>query len=262
LARYVLGGLSERERERLEEEYFEDDEAFEQMLIAEEDMIDAYVNDGLSEAERTQFEERFLSSPEGRERIQFACALAAAVADARPLQGTGATDATRHGFLDVLSARGAALRFALAAAVLAAIVGIPWLLIERARMRGELQQLRAEHEALGEKVQEMERVAAAEQARGAETPAQLEAGKAQPGPEVGQQRVGVDSKQRPPQTNSSPRGQGEKHEAVIALHTPGQARKSSLPSTTDATVMSPSDVRRIDRLPLQERTVAGLSGSV
>ena len=37
LSRYLLGGLSEAERALFEEEYFADDEAFEQALIAEEE---------------------------------------------------------------------------------------------------------------------------------------------------------------------------------------------------------------------------------
>ena len=45
LGQYILGGLDERERERIEAEYFEDDDAFEQMLIAEEELDNAPILD-------------------------------------------------------------------------------------------------------------------------------------------------------------------------------------------------------------------------
>jgi anti-sigma factor RsiW len=70
LARYILGELSEHERERLEAEYFEDDDAFEQMLMAEEELTDAYVRGELSAEERAQFEKSYLSSPRGCERVR------------------------------------------------------------------------------------------------------------------------------------------------------------------------------------------------
>ena len=85
LTRYLLGAGSPRERERLEAEYFADQDAFENMLSAEDDLIDAYARGDLSAEERRQFEDRFLSSAQGRERVQFARTLAGAVAVAPSL---------------------------------------------------------------------------------------------------------------------------------------------------------------------------------
>jgi len=142
LARYIMGGLSDRERERLEEEYFEDDEAFERLLIAEEDLIDAYARGELSAEERARFEQRVLPSPPGRERVQFARALAGAVSDARP-DAPAAEAAPRPGFIAALLGR-RALRLAFAAAALAAALGLAWLVYDRARTREESQPVRAE----------------------------------------------------------------------------------------------------------------------
>ena len=222
LTRYLLGGLSERERERLEGDYFEDDETFEQMLIAEEDLIDSYVHGELSAAERTQFERHFLSSPEGCERVQFARTLAGAVADARPPQAAEATGATRRGFVTVLRARGTALRFALAAAVLVTLVGIPWLLVERARMRDELSRLRAKRATLDETAQEREQQAAAERARNDEPPARPEIGQAQPTTEVRQQEDKSIRLHRPSPGNS--REQPSRPSVASFVLTPGIVR--------------------------------------
>ena len=194
----MLGGLSERERERLEGEYFEDDEAFEQMLIAEEELIDAYARGELSAEQRVRFEELFLSSPQTRERVQFARVLAGAVSDARAAKTTLETKSVaRPAFLAALRARGAALRFAFAGAALAAAVGFPWLLFERARMSAELRQLRGERAALSERTREMEQRAAVERARREELRAQLEGERARPTPEGGRQEDNAARQQRP-----------------------------------------------------------------
>ncbi|HYK21736.1 MAG TPA: hypothetical protein VEV42_13425, partial [Pyrinomonadaceae bacterium] len=83
LTQYLLGKLSEAERESIESEFFADEDAFEQTLIAEDELVDAYARDELPAKERTQFEETFLNSVAARERVQFARALAGAVSDAR-----------------------------------------------------------------------------------------------------------------------------------------------------------------------------------
>jgi hypothetical protein len=182
LTQYILSGLSERERERLEAEYFEDDDAFEQMLVAEEELTDAYVCGELSVEERVRFEKSYLSSPRGCERVQFARALAGAVSDARATETAGVADEPERSLFTAVRAWGAAWRFAFAAAALVAVVSLIWMLVERARMQDELRQLRSERAALNERAQEAEQRAAAEQARSGELLAQLEGERARPTP--------------------------------------------------------------------------------
>lgn len=229
LARYILGGLSERERERLEGEYFEDDETFEQMLIAEEELIDAYVRRELSTEERARFEEHVLSSPQGRERVQFARVLAGAVSDAR-IAGTTSEEAPsavprpRPAFLAALRAHGAALRLAFAVAALAAAVGLSWLLVERARMRDELQQLRRERATLSERTQEMEQRAAAERARSEGLLAQLEGERARPTPTGGGQEEDAAVRQERPSPGKGGRQQQPRPSVISFVLTPGLVR--------------------------------------
>ena len=228
LTRYLLGEVSERERERLEEEYFADDDAFEQMLVAEDELVDAYASGELPAEERRRFEESFLNSPRGRERVRFARSLAAAVSDARPAVATAAQAPLRSRlpFFGALRARGMTLRFALPAAALVVVVGLTWPLFDRARMREELRQLRAEREVLTKRAQESERRAAGEQARREEMLAQLEAAQALPTPEAGRQGDEAGAQQHPPRADRVPRGRVKKDVAIIARRVtcPGAVR--------------------------------------
>src|SRR6185295_5486053 len=68
---YLLNGLSEEDRQLVEDKMICDKEYFEQILLAESEMIDDYVEGRLSEEDRRSFEESFFSSAEGREEVRF-----------------------------------------------------------------------------------------------------------------------------------------------------------------------------------------------
>jgi hypothetical protein len=75
MRRYLLGELPEKEAERIEETYFDDDDLFAGLLAAEDDLIEEYLHGGLARGERQQFEMRFLSTDRGRAKIILAAAL-------------------------------------------------------------------------------------------------------------------------------------------------------------------------------------------
>ncbi|HEX2164236.1 MAG TPA: hypothetical protein VHM02_09825, partial [Thermoanaerobaculia bacterium] len=77
-SRYLLGLLSEGERERWEEALLHDRHAFEATLTAEDDLIDAYARGELARRERSAFERSFLVREGIAERLAFARALATA----------------------------------------------------------------------------------------------------------------------------------------------------------------------------------------
>ncbi|HJP91825.1 MAG TPA: hypothetical protein VJ875_07705 [Pyrinomonadaceae bacterium] len=175
LTQYLLGTLSESERESIESEYFADEDAFEQMLIAEDELIDAYARNELSAQERRQFEENFLNSSPARERVHFARALTGAVAEARRGGTTQVvTSKSSPGFFGSVWRGASSLRIAGVAIVVILTAGSSWLLVERAGMRRELQELRAERATLNEKSETLQRSADAERARSAELTAQLQ----------------------------------------------------------------------------------------
>jgi len=75
LEKYLLGDLSEPERERIEKEYFTNDEAWELLTTVEDELIDSYIRGRLSKRQRGQFQNYFLQSPRRRERYEFALLL-------------------------------------------------------------------------------------------------------------------------------------------------------------------------------------------
>ncbi|HYL98941.1 MAG TPA: hypothetical protein VEZ90_08295 [Blastocatellia bacterium] len=73
---YLRGELGPDDVERVEESILTNDEFFEELEAAEDDLIDEYVAGTLSAQDRTRFEERYFSIPAMRDRVNFAAALA------------------------------------------------------------------------------------------------------------------------------------------------------------------------------------------
>jgi hypothetical protein len=141
---YLLGRLSEEEQARIETLLFEDDDVFEAIRDAEDDLIDRYLAGELTPADRDAFENVFATTITRQERIALAHALLhgaasnarvqiapaapapaapapAAPAPAEPARVQGARPAaTRR----LIVAAGAALAAAL-------VIAIAWRLIAR-----------------------------------------------------------------------------------------------------------------------------------
>ncbi len=202
---HLLGLSSEAERERLESEFFDDDDAFQKMLTAEDDLIDAYARGELSAKERKAFEKRFLTTPHGRERVQFARSLAGSRVKARQ-------DVWLPGFFSSLGGHSAFARVGAVMAVLVVAVGFSWLLVDRARMNNELRGLRAERARLTGESAELRRIADAERARSAELTAQ-----------AGRHPVVVPPTQPEPQPSPEPKTAEQSVSLAFAL-SPGSIR--------------------------------------
>lgn len=71
----MLGQLAEDERDQLEEKMMADNEFYDSVLLAEDDLIEEYVESDLPEGDRAEFEAAYLSTPEGRRRISYANAM-------------------------------------------------------------------------------------------------------------------------------------------------------------------------------------------
>src|SRR3954468_12288691 len=70
-----MGELSDDEQCRLEVSYLADEDLFEELLLAEDDLIDGYARDEFSEHERKRIERHFLRSSMRREKVTFVRAL-------------------------------------------------------------------------------------------------------------------------------------------------------------------------------------------
>lgn len=168
--RYLLDLSSPAERERIESEYFEDDDAYQEMLITQNDLIDAYVRGELTSEERRRFEKSFMSSSRGRGRVQFAHAFAAA------LSGTGPVETKFSStFLNIFKPFQSLgpLRTATIATVIVFAAILAWLIIDRRGMVNELHELRAESAELGKRTERLQERNDAERTRAAEITAQL-----------------------------------------------------------------------------------------
>src|ERR1043166_3635007 len=117
MVQYLLGALQNAEElARFEQRLLADEKLYEELLIAEDELMEAYLSGELSSGEKARFEEHFLGSPRCRERVESLRALREVLAR-RPNSTIG-------------------LRFwpALAAASLAVVFAAAWV-YERTQVR-------------------------------------------------------------------------------------------------------------------------------
>lgn len=173
--RYLLGRLTEREATRLEEHYFADDAAFEEINIAEDELIDKYIRDELFSDDRERFEKSLVSSERLNDRVEFARvmshslsspALHVVVEEHEPA-GWRAIFATTFTHRPVF-------RMALVAGVLILLAGAVALLVDWARLRNESRLLKAERVVLEQQRQELARQISDEQSRTGRFTAELQ----------------------------------------------------------------------------------------
>jgi hypothetical protein len=155
--RYLLGDLSEDEKTRMEQVFFADNAKFDELELAEEELIDAYVRDSLSPEERRQFQRRLTGSPRLVERLHFAQVLADKVdssVEAEPVATPPKPKPKRWwvGFFRQQPAFGAAFATAVLLLVGGAILFYGWL-----RLRSESAQLASERAIIQQRKGELDR---------------------------------------------------------------------------------------------------------
>ena len=145
---YLLGNLSPEEQEKLEEQLMIQDDAFTQLLICEDELIDEYVSGGLSAPEREAFERHFLAAPERRQKLGFAQALTKYVEATAPVPAKNQVTLKSFArvFLSLLRLQHPAVRYSFAAIALAFTVGIPWSILNVWRLQTEIGKIR-DHQA-------------------------------------------------------------------------------------------------------------------
>lgn len=142
---YLLGGLDEGERDRVEERYQSDDDFYLRLRVAEDELLDAYAAGELSGADREMFERAYLSNPSRLRKVEANEELLELIARQSPPRPS-----RLRGFvgslLRAVPGRRMSLQYSLAGLLLvAAFAGLLWwLLADRSRARGELEQARAE----------------------------------------------------------------------------------------------------------------------
>jgi hypothetical protein len=144
ITRYLLGQASVEERAELEDQYLHDDDLFEEIVAAENDLIDAYVRGDFDAHEQSQFEATFLSIPERRERVEFARSLMRA-GSTRKMPVAGARKSGSGWFVSKRSEPGPAplWQLGLAAALLVAVAGLAWVTVSNRELHHQLDAARA-----------------------------------------------------------------------------------------------------------------------
>lgn len=80
IKQYLLGTLSQADRQRVEERLLTEESFFEEVLLGEDELIDQYLNGALPDESRDGFEQHFLSTPERQRKLKFGRALSRYVA--------------------------------------------------------------------------------------------------------------------------------------------------------------------------------------
>jgi hypothetical protein len=151
LTRYLLGKLSEQERIEVEDRYISDGEFFDELAVAEDELIDAYVRAKLSANERQLFEQNFLSSPARQQRVKSARALMR-FADTH---AATARVSFWQRFRSVFSLDSPAMGLALATGFMMLVVGGALLVIQMSNLRSDLKGLQSEQLAQNDKTEEL-----------------------------------------------------------------------------------------------------------
>lgn len=237
--RYLLGLSSLAEREHVESEYFEDEDAFEEMLTAEDDLIDAYARGELTGDERQRFEKRFVSSLRERDRVQFARAFEGALSSTRSIE-TKCSGTVLDFFKTFQSP--SLLRAATIGAVIVFVAVLAWQVNDRRRMTNELSELRAETAALSKRTETLQRSSDTERTRTAEMAAQLVALRAQPEKPRHRER-GQTATQR---ARYLPKITNDRDKFAMTKPEPSDIAINNLDASTDSAV----ERRKITQLPL------------
>ena len=171
--RYLLGELSEQEEESFEKRYFADDRAFEELQIAEAEVIDTYVRDELSANARQHLEQRLAKSPRLRERVAFARTFARSISNTPshtmsvesatlPTPAVYAAPQSRwwKGLVKDSFARQPSLTLALAVCLALVLLGGAAVIFQSVRLRNESQRLETERAAIARQREELNRLSA------------------------------------------------------------------------------------------------------
>lgn len=145
MTRYLLGELSEAEQSALEQRYFTDPQVFDQVVQAENQLVDDYIRGELSPQARARLEQYYLAHPKRRERAKFAQALATKLDQVKAVKGAAEPSVQVESWWDRVRASldGRRLALGFSMALLLIVIGGIWSLTERRRLHGELAQTQA-----------------------------------------------------------------------------------------------------------------------
>lgn len=123
IRKYLLGQLSGEDLEVIERQLLTENEVYEEIEIAEDELVDDYVNGELSSDDRRLFEEKFLADLNSHAKLRLGYALAAHLSD----QSHPAPDSPSHRPLKTSAKSYAVAAVLLAIAVVASVIAFKLL---------------------------------------------------------------------------------------------------------------------------------------
>ena len=146
---YLLGQTPQEDSSRVEDALLTDGMFYEELLIAEDELIDQYLTNELSPAEQQNFETRFLAGGERQQKLRFARALhkyldfaaasepeesraADSLSDEEPAV---AKPPAKRNFFSFLPSTSPILSYSLAAATLLIVGGLSWVIFNNWRQQ-------------------------------------------------------------------------------------------------------------------------------
>lgn len=135
LRQYLLNSLGQEKQRQLEEQFLTDDHRFQELLLAEDELIDQYVSGALNAQERERFEQHFLITPERYQKLNFAKTLRRYIADAAVAPASVSAPITprlpsrKRSFASFWGAQNSYLRLSFVAFLLLMVVGSSWLIL-------------------------------------------------------------------------------------------------------------------------------------
>jgi hypothetical protein len=127
LTRYLLGDLSPAEQDRLEENYFVDDDLFVELLDAKDQLVNDYLSGQLSSGDRERFDRRFLTVPDCQREVEMAFFLQPSLTQRSLTRQPASDDQPRpwwQAIFDALRIRQPLTGIATAALLIVVVVGI------------------------------------------------------------------------------------------------------------------------------------------
>lgn len=174
---YLLGEVTDREQEQVEQQLMTASRYFGHLLKTEEGLIDEYMQGKLSSDEVDSFETYFLRAPERQDKLAFAKSLNRYIAETKTSQpaGIAGADGTAAGTRKAIplpaTIRSRAAIATMIIAALALITGVIVLLTEDARLR---ERIAEQQESLSRSEEELRQQLGKEMQRSESLARQLE----------------------------------------------------------------------------------------
>lgn len=181
LIRYLLDEMTDIERQEIEENFFQDDSFFEEMLALEDELRFEYQQNRLNPGRRAAFEKKFLRTPDDLARNVFAETFlqsASALAGESPEESQKVIVVPGNSWWQSVAAffdfSASPMRYSLAAATVLLALGVGFLFFQNAQLRRDMAGLENNRT---EEIQRQEQILAEKQRQQTELQKQLVAEK-------------------------------------------------------------------------------------